>query len=65
MHKVKTKIWRVVGQKHAYFVIFSMVIIKKLLSEKIFKKFPEISRNFPREISELTPLPKIPQYVLR
>ena len=37
-----------------------MIIINKLLSEKLFKKFPErleyISGNFPREISELTTL---------
>ena len=43
MHKVKTKIWSVVCQKYAYFLIFYMVIIKNYKVKKLFNKFPEIS----------------------
>jgi len=39
MHKVKTKIWSVVGQKYAYFVIFSMVIIKNYYLKKYLENF--------------------------
>jgi len=41
----KTKIWRVVCQKQAYFKFFSMVIIKNYKVKKLFNKFPEIFRG--------------------
>jgi len=42
MHKVKTlRSGELLAKKIVNFVMFSTVIIKKLLSEKIFKKFPE------------------------
>jgi len=42
MHKVKTqRSGELLVKNMLIFVIFSMVIIKKFLSEKVFKKFPE------------------------
>jgi len=41
MNKVKTKIWRVVCQKHAYYYFYMVIIKMYILKNKFFDKFPE------------------------
>jgi len=58
MHKVKTqKSGELFVKNMLIFKFFSMVTIKNYkVKKKLFNKFLEISRNFPREISKLTTL---------